>query len=128
MAARGPRVTGQHVIPSVGEIWTTDFGAPSPLQAAYSRPALVYAPARPREWGVRTVLLIPFTTHLRDYVASLRVPPSTTNGLTRTSNLQIDMIRSVPLTACSSRLGVIDPDDWARVRHLAAQYMGYLHA
>ena len=116
------------MIPVVGEIWTTDFGTPNALQAAYSRPALVYAPVSPREWGVRTLLLIPFTTQLRDYVAAIRVPPSPVNGLRHTSNLQIDMMRSIPWTACSSRLGVIDPDDWARVRHLAAQFMGYLHA
>ena len=106
----------------------TDFGAPEPNQPAFIRPAILIAPTDPSDWFSNSFLLMPFTTTERDYIASVRIRPSSSNGLAVTSYAQIDMMRTLPVSHCLRHLGVIDPEDWNIVRYLTAQYMGFAHA
>ena len=115
-------------MPDVGEIWFIDFGPSRPREPAFSRPAIILAPADRTAWGSDQMLTIPLTSTVRDYQASLRIEATPTNGLTTTSYAQIDLMRCLPLKAFSRRLGYLDFEPWLHLRHLTSQYMGYMHA
>lgn len=111
---------------NIGEIWMVDFGAPRPGEPAFIRPALLLAPSDPDDWASNTFVMIPFTTTDRNYVAAIEVRPSERNGLTATSYAQVDMLRTLPELAGVRYVGEIDPEDWAMIRFVTAQYMGYV--
>ena len=115
-------------MPETGDIWFIDFGAPEPGQPAFRRPALLLAPSDPGEWLSTSFLMVPFTTTDRDYAAAVEVRPSDANGLPRRSFAQVDMMRTLPDRACRTFVGRLDPQDWAIIRFVVSQYMGYVQA
>ena len=115
-------------MPETGEVWFIDFGSARPGEPAYSRPAIILAPADSTAWGSDQMLSIPLTNTVREYQASLRIEATPANGLTTTSYAQIDLMRCLPLRAFARRIGYLDFEPWLYLRHLTAQYMGYVHA
>ena len=115
-------------MPETGEIWFIDFGPTRPREPAFSRPAIILAPAEHVAWGSDQMLAVPLTSTVREYQASIKIEATPTNGLTTTSYAQVDLMRCLPLRAFSRRVGHLDFESWLILRHLTAQYMGYLHA
>lgn len=109
----------------IGEIWMTDFGPARPGEPAFLRPALLLAPTDPDDWASNSFMTVPFTSTERDYVAAVEVRPTESNGLTTRSFALVDQMRTLPERACLRLVGRIDPQDWAMIRFIVAQYLGY---
>ena len=112
--------------PRPGEIWQVDFGPPIPGRAALSRPAVVIAPIDVREWPGPNVIVVPVTSRDRGRPSDVSVRQVESTGLTVRSFAQCESVTSLPVTMCARQLGVIDPDDWQRIRWIVGSFLGYL--
>jgi mRNA interferase MazF len=96
-----------------GEIWLIDLGQPVGVESAYRRPAVVVGSPRMRG---PLALMCPLTTTMRDFPWRIEVESSSSSGLSRTSYVQCEHLRSISSNRAVTRLGVIDAVSWHRVR------------
>ena len=93
---------------SPDELWLVDFGEPFPGEPAHRRPAMVVGPPTTFGPGFPFVLLCPLTTTRRGLSLHIEVEPGDVAGLTETSYVQCELIRSVNRRRLVRRLGVVD--------------------
>ena len=96
-----------------GDVWIIDLGTPIGVESAFMRPALIVG--SPRMRGPLT-LVCPLTTTMRDYPWRVEVESSPSSGLSRTSYVQVEHLRSISSSRGVARLGRIDAADWHQVR------------
>ena len=96
-----------------GDVWTIDLGTPIGVESAFRRPALIVGSPRMRG---PLALVCPLTTTMRDYPWRVEVESSPTSGLSQTSYVQVEHLRSISSARGVARLGRIDAAGWHRVR------------
>lgn len=96
-----------------GDVWIIDLGTPIGVESAFRRPALIVG--NPRMRGP-LALVCPFTTTMRDYPWRVEVESSPTSGLSATSYVQVEHLRSISSARGVARLGRIDAAGWHQVR------------
>ncbi|MCR6712586.1 MAG: type II toxin-antitoxin system PemK/MazF family toxin [Demequina sp.] len=108
---------------SIGDVWLVDFGEPFPSEPAHTRPALVVGP--PSDFGRHfpVVIVAPMTTTHRRIELHVEIEPTALSGLSRTSYVQPEGLRSVAKTRLIRRIGKIDPLDLRAVRASMAQLL-----
>lgn len=101
---------------SVDELWIVDFGDPYPSEPALRRPALIVGP--PGTFGANFpfVIVLPLTTTRRGLSLHVEVEATDQTGLSETSYVQCELIRSINCNRLVRRLGVVDQP----VSHAAA--------
>lgn len=93
---------------SVNEFWLTDFGDPYPGESASFRPALVVGPPDTFGPSFPFVIVVPVTTVRRGLSLHVEVEPTSSSGLTDTSYVQCELVRSINRKRLVRRLGVVD--------------------
>ena len=110
---------------SPSELWLVDFGDPYPGEPTFRRPALVVGP--PETFGelFPLVLVAPLTT--RPIALSLRVEIEATerSGITRTSYVQAEALRSIAKSRLVHRLGRVDALEMRAVRTIVARILDF---
>lgn len=106
------------------EIWLVDFGVPFPSEPAHRRPALVVGPPAAFGTGMPFVLVCPLTTVHRGLSLHLELEPEPSNGLSVTSYIQCEQLRSIGTHRLIERLGVIDATSSAHVWAIARTLLG----
>jgi mRNA interferase MazF len=93
---------------SIDELWIVDFGVPYPGEPASRRPALIVGP--PDSFGPTFpfAILLPLTTTRRGLSLHVEVEASSSTGLSETSYIQCELIRSVNRSRLIRRLGAVD--------------------
>jgi mRNA interferase MazF len=102
-------------MPSVDDLWLTDFGEPFPSEPAARRPALVIGP--PETFGPTFpfAIVLPLTTTHRGLSLHVEVEANDDTGLDATSWVQCELLRSISRRRLIHRLGAVDPDVADRV-------------
>ncbi len=111
--------------PIPGEIWIARYGNPMLSEVFKSRPFLVIAPLHSTDFQQPHFTVIPFTTRVRTYKYWLEVTPSDRNGLTKTSWAACNQIITSKKQDLLERIGLIDIEDWYRVRGFLSDYLGF---
>lgn len=110
---------------SPSELWLVDFGDPYPSEPAFRRPALVVGP--PETFGERfpLVFVAPLTT--KPIAHSLRVEIEATerSGVTHTSYVQVEAMRSIAKSRLVHRLGRVDALEMRAVRAVLARILDF---
>ena len=104
-----------------GELWLLDLGDPLGHEAGFRRPALVVGDPRIRG---SLALVCPLTTTRRDYPWRVEVEADDRNGLTSTSYVQCEHIRSISTARAVTRLGVAGLPAWHQVQFTLRQLLG----
>jgi mRNA interferase MazF len=93
---------------SIDELWIADFGNPYPVEPARHRPALVVGP--PESFGPTfpLAILLPLTTTRRGLSLHVEVEANSATGLSETSYIQCELIRSMNRNRLLRRLGAVD--------------------
>ena len=105
---------------SVDEVWLVDFGEPFPAEPAHRRPALIIGPPDTFGPDFPVVIVCPLTTNRRGLSLHVEVEPSSATGLSETSYVQSELIRSVNRQRLARRLGEIDPITSHRVHDIVS--------
>ncbi len=110
---------------SPDEIWLVDFGDPHPGEPAHHRPALVLGPPDTFGPGFPFTILAPLTTARRGLSLHVEVESGAESGLSHSSYVQCELIRSVNSKRLVRRLGVVDIEASHRVRAVVLSLLGY---
>lgn len=115
----------------IDELWLGDFGKPHPGEPAAARPALVIGPSPLFDQPVQSdmelpfVIVAPLTTTHRDLLYHVEVEATDGNGLSETSFVQCELIRSVNRKRLIHRLGVLEPDPSHQVAAVIKTLLSY---
>ena len=107
---------------SIDEIWLVDFGDPFPDEPAHPRPAMVVGPPLTLA-GLSWVVVAPMTTVRRGLRFHVEAESSIRTGLTDTSYVQCELVRSVSRRRLQSKLGVAGPATAFEVRAVLAMLL-----
>ena len=110
---------------STDELWLLDFGPPHPDEPASRRPALILGPPAHFGPGFPLVIVAPLTTSRRGLAIHVEVEADAENGLSRTSYVQCELMRSVSRRRLLHRIGVVDPATSSRVERVIQALLGY---
>ena len=110
---------------SVDDLWLVDFGDPFPGEPAHHRPALVLGP--PNTFGANFpfVIVCPMTTTARGISLHVEVEATVGSGLSDTSYVQCELLRSINQARLVHRLGSIDPPTARRVGDIVRTLLGH---
>ena len=111
--------------PKTGEIWWVDFGDKQPRRVAKRRPAIVMAPFETEDWEYQNFIMVPLTKSDRHKPSEIAIDPNTENGLPSRCFAQCELMGSIPSIALLEKIGVIDPDNWQRIRWIMRSYLGF---
>lgn len=92
----------------VNDLWIVDFGDPYPGEPANHRPALVLGPPATFGSDFPFVMVCPLTTSHRGLSLHIEVEHSDSTGLTDTSYIQCELLRSINRNRLVHHLGLID--------------------
>lgn len=110
---------------SVDDLWIVDFGEPYPGEPASHRPALVIGPPETFGPGFPFVIVTPLTTTPRRLSLHVEVEATAETGLTDTSYIQCELIRSINRNRLVHRVGAIDSDVSNRVATVVRTLLNY---
>jgi mRNA interferase MazF len=88
-----------------GQIWMVDLGDPLGHESGFVRPAVVIG--NPRMTG-HVNFVCPLTTTRRTYPWRIEIAPTSLNGLSQTSYIQCEHLRSISGKRAVDQLGVVD--------------------
>lgn len=110
---------------SVDDLWLTDFGDPYPGEPASHRPALVIGPPDTFGVGFPYAIVVPLTATYRGLSLHVEVEPGPGTGLSHTSFIQCELIRSINRNRLFYRLGAVPPDIGHRVARIIRRLLDY---
>lgn len=116
---------------SVDELWLIDFGERHPGEPGSIRPALVIGPSsifsQPDQSDVEFpfVIVVPLTTTHRGLPFHVELEATDFNGLSETSFVQCELIRSVNRNRLIHRLGTLEPDLCRQVATVIKTLLNY---
>ena len=116
---------------SVDELWLIDFGERHPREPGSIRPALVIGPSpifsQPEQSDVEFpfVIVVPLTTTHRGLPFHVELEATNLNGLSETSFVQCELIRSVNRNRLIHRLGILAPDRCQQVTAVVKTLLNY---
>ena len=116
---------------SLDDLWLIDFGERYPGEPGSIRPALVIGPSPifslPDQSGVEFpfVIVVPLTTTRRGLPFHIEAEPTEFNGLSETSFVQCELIRSVNRNRLIHRLGALEPDLSHRIATVIKTLLNY---
>ena len=105
---------------SIGEVWLVDFGHAFPDEPAELRPAMVVGPSALFGDDRPFMMLTPMTSRHRGLSLHVEVEPTLANGLSTTSYIQCERLRSVSRRRLIARIGRVDDMVLDRVRAIVA--------
>ncbi len=116
---------------SVDELWLIDFGERHPVKTGSIRPALVIGPSpifsQPDQSDVEFpfIIVVPLTTTHRGLPFHVELEATNLNGLSETSFVQCELIRSVNRSRLIHRLGTLEPDLCRQVATVIKTLLNY---
>ena len=116
---------------SVDELWLFDFGERHSGEPGSIRPALVIGPSsifsQPDHSDVEFpfIIVVPLTTTYRCLPFHIEVEATGLNGLSQTSFVQCELIRSVNRNRLIHRLGTLEPDLCHQVATVVKTLLNY---
>ena len=116
---------------SVDELWLIDFGERHPGEPGSIRPALVIGPppifSQPDQSDIELpfIVVVPLTTTYRGLPFHVELEATQFNGLSETSFVQCELIRSVNRKRLIHRLGILEPDPSHQVAAVIKTLLNY---
>lgn len=115
----------------VDELWLIDFGERHPGEPGSIRPALVIGPSSffsqpdQSDFEFPFAIVVPLTTTHRGLPFHVELEATDLNGLSETSFVQCELIRSVNRSRLVHRLGVLEPDPSFQVATVIKTLLNY---
>ncbi len=106
-------------------VWLVDFADPYPGEPAFHRPALLLGPAREFGDGLPFVIVAPLTTVDRRLSFHVELEADLGNGLTETSYVQCELLRSISRKRLRRSMGMISLAQSASVASVVRLLLGY---
>ena len=119
-ATDGPPLIELHA----GDLVAVDLGVPIGSEAGFVRPAVIVSAAGFLRPSLRTLIVVPCSTHQRGAPSHVALVPDPLNGLTAATWAQVEHIRSIGRTRCVDRVGNVGAVALAQMREIIALLVG----
>ena len=106
------------------ELYSVDLNPTIGVEMKKTRPCLIVSPDEMNR-NLQTVIVAPLTTHFRNIPSRIKIEASDVNGLSETSYVALDQIKTIDKNRCRKRIGVISDDDALNVADLLVEIFRY---
>ena len=106
------------------ELYSVDLDPTIGVEMKKTRPCLIVSPDEMNS-NVQTVIVAPLTTHFRNIPSRIKVVASRTNGLSETSYVALDQIKTIDQNRCKKQIGTISTTDAMLVADLLVEIFQY---
>jgi len=106
------------------ELYSVDLDPTIGVEMKKTRPCLIVSPDEMNR-NVQSIIVAPLTTHFRNIPSRVKIEASHTNGLSETSYVALDQIKSIDKNRCRKRIGIISYPDATKVSDLLVEIFQY---
>jgi mRNA interferase MazF len=106
------------------ELYLVDLDPTIGIEMKKTRPCLVISPDEMND-NVQSVIVAPLTTIFRNIPSRVKLEASRSNGLSETSYIALDQIKTIDKNRCKKRLGIISTTDAMNVSDLLVEIFQY---
>ena len=106
------------------ELYSVDLDPTIGVEMKETRPCLIVSPDEMNR-NVQTVIIAPLTTNFRNIPSRIKIEVSDTNGLSETSYVALDQIKTIDKNRCRKWIGVISDTDTMKIADLLVDIFRY---
>ena len=106
------------------ELFSVNLDPTIGVEMKKTRPCLIVSPDEMNQ-HLQSVIVAPLTTQYRNILSRVKIDASVTNGLSETSYVALDQIKTIDKIRCSKRMGIISDADAMRVADLLVEIFQY---
>jgi mRNA interferase MazF len=106
------------------ELYSVDLDPTIGVEMKKSRPCLIVSPDEMNR-NVQSVIVAPLTTQFRNIPSRVRIVASHINGLSDTSYVALDQIKTIDKNRCKKKIGTISDTDAMTVADLLVEIFQY---
>jgi mRNA interferase MazF len=106
------------------EIYSVDLDPTIGIEMKKTRPCLIISPDEMNR-NVQSIIVAPLTTHFRNIPSRVKISASDTNGLSETSYVALDQVKTIDKNRCKKNIGTISNYDAIRVADLLVEIFQY---
>ena len=106
------------------ELYSVDLDPTIGVEMKKTRPCLIISPDEMNE-NVQSVIVAPLTTHFRNIPSRVKLEASHSNGLSETSYVALDQIKTIDKNRCKKKIGIISNTDALKISDLLVEIFQY---
>jgi len=106
------------------ELYSVDLDPTIGVEMKNTRPCLIVSPDEMNR-NVQTIIVAPLTTHFRNIPSRVKIEASVANGLSETSYVALDQIKTIDKNRCRKRIGMISEADAMKIADLLVEIFRY---
>ena len=102
------------------ELYSVNLDPTIGVEIQKTRPCLIVSPDEMNS-NVQTVIVAPLTTNFRNIPSRIKIESSASNGLSETSYVALDQIKTIDKMRCKKKIGVISDVEAMKVADLLVE-------
>jgi len=106
------------------ELYSVDLDPTIGVEMKKIRPCLIISPDEMNR-NVQTVIVAPLTTNFRNIPSRIKIEANNSNGLSETSYVALDQIKTIDKNRCKKKIGTISYIDAMKVSDLLVEIFQY---
>ena len=106
------------------ELYSVNLDPTIGIEMKKTRPCLIISPDEMNR-NVQTVIVAPLTTRCRYIPSRIKIEADSSNGLTFTSYVALDQIKTIDKIRCGNKLGNISSEDAIIIADILVQIFQY---
>ena len=106
------------------ELYLIDLDPTIGVEMKKTRPCLIVSPDEMNR-NVQSVIVAPLTTNFRNIPSRVKIDVSDSNGLSETSYVALDQIKTIDKKRCKKRIGMISDENALKIANLLIEIFQY---
>ena len=106
------------------ELYSVNLDPTIGVEMKKTRPCLIISPDEMNQ-HVQSIIVAPLTTQHRNIPSRIKIEANVSNGLSETSYVALDQIKTIDKMRCSKRIGIISDADAMKVADLLVEIFQY---
>jgi mRNA interferase MazF len=106
------------------ELYLVNLDPTIGIEMKKTRPCLIVSPDEMNR-NVQTVIVAPLTTRYRNIPSRVKIEANSSNGLSETSYIALDQIKTIDKIRCGRKMGMISDADAMKVADLLVEIFQY---
>ena len=106
------------------ELYSVDLEPTIGVEMKKTRPCLIISPDEMNR-NVQSIIVAPLTTFFRNIPSRVKIEASGINGLSETSYVALDQIKTIDKNRCRRKIGVISDFDAVKISDLLVEIFQY---
>jgi mRNA interferase MazF len=106
------------------ELYSVNLDPTIGVEMKKTRPCLIISPDEMNK-NVQSIIVAPLTTRHRNIPSRIRIEANASNGLSETSYIVLDQIKTIDKNRCNEKIGRISNSDAMKIADLLVEIFHY---